>query len=164
MCLLPWQMIKNRLSGPCGRQVLSLDPTDGKERPGVSWPPLLPVYQAIVCPAATEVPCFPFSSGVAANLCHLLMPPSKCIWLGWIFFKKVFFSFITNSHFLKLYLFIKKIYIWLHWVFIAVLSLVTERGVHSLVVVHGLLIAVDSLVVEHGLWGPLASVAAAPGL
>ena len=149
MCLLPWQMIKNRLSGPCGRQVLSLDPTDGKERPGVSWPPLLPPTR----PLCVQLPLRdPASLSVHVSLLTSAPPPaSKCIWLGGIFFKKVFFSFITNSHFLKLYLFIKKIYIWLHWVFIAVLSLVAERGGHSLVVVHGLLIAAASLVVEHEL-------------
>ena len=45
------------------------------------------------------------------------------------------------------------IYLWLHWVFIAVcrLSLIAARGGYSLVAVHGLLITVASLVAEHGL-------------
>ena len=69
--------------------------------------------------------------------------------LTWVdFFKKVYFSFITNSHFIYL---LKFFYICLHWVFIVVLSLVAERGAYSLAVVHGLLIVGASLVVEHGL-------------
>ena len=52
--------------------------------------------------------------------------------------------------------FLKYIYIyiyWLCWVFVAAcgLSLVVESRGYSLVVVHGLLIAVASLVAEHGL-------------
>ena len=39
------------------------------------------------------------------------------------------------------------------------ISLVTVTGGYSLVVVHGLLIALASLVAEHGLWGTWASVA-----
>ena len=60
--------------------------------------------------------------------------------------------------FLKKFLFIS---FWLHWVFIVAhrLSLVAASGGYSLVVVHGLLIALASLVAEHGLWGTWASVA-----
>ena len=43
-------------------------------------------------------------------------------------------------------------------------SLVVERGGYSLVVVHGLPIAVAPFVAERGLWAAQASVAAAPGL
>ena len=44
------------------------------------------------------------------------------------------------------------IYLWLCWVFVAVhwFSLVATSGDYSLVVMHGLLVAVASLVVEHG--------------
>ena len=54
--------------------------------------------------------------------------------------------------FLKKFLFIS---FWLHWVFIVAhrLSLVAASGGYSLVVVHGLLIAVASLVAEHRLQG-----------
>ena len=54
-----------------------------------------------------------------------------------------------EDHFLKIYIH-SCIYLWLHWVFIAVhgLSLVSESGDYSLVVVPGLLISVTSLV-EH---------------
>ena len=63
---------------------------------------------------------------------------------------------ILTPGFLFIYLlFILLIYFWLHWVFwvfIAAgeLSLVAEHGA-TLIVVHGLLIAVASLVAEHGL-------------
>ena len=52
--------------------------------------------------------------------------------------------------FFNIYLFI---YLWLHWVFVAVLrlSLVVARGGLLFVAVCWLLIAVASLVVEHGL-------------
>ena len=57
--------------------------------------------------------------------------------------------------FQSLYLFIFKIYsyFWLRWVFVALrgLSLVVASGGYSLVVNHGLLIAVASPVAEHGL-------------
>jgi len=44
-----------------------------------------------------------------------------------------------------------RLYFWLCWVFIIAqgLSLVAATGGYSLVVVHGLLIAVASLVLEH---------------
>ena len=51
----------------------------------------------------------------------------------------MYFFFLTCTH----YLFI---YFWLHG-----LSLVSECGGYSLVMVHQLLIAVASLIVEHGL-------------
>ena len=44
------------------------------------------------------------------------------------------------------------------------LPLVAASGGRSLVVVHGLLLAVVSLIVEHGLWGTRASVVEACGL
>ena len=48
---------------------------------------------------------------------------------------------------------LKKNFFWLCWVFVAArrLSLVAAAGGYSLVVGHGLLIAVASLVAEHGL-------------
>ena len=49
------------------------------------------------------------------------------------------------------------LYLWLYWVFIAVLSPVSEIGGHSLAVVHGLLTAMASLVAERWLWGAWAS-------
>ena len=49
------------------------------------------------------------------------------------------------------------LYLWLYWVFIAVLSPVSEIGGHSLAVVHGLLTAMASLVAECWLWGAWAS-------
>ena len=57
---------------------------------------------------------------------------------------------------LQTYLFFKKRFMylfWLLWVFAVayMLSLVAVSGSYSLVVVHGLLIAVVSLIVEHGL-------------
>ena len=61
------------------------------------------------------------------------------------------FSFLSPFFFLRfVYLFV---YFWLCWVFITVcgLSLVVAGGGSSLVVVHGLLVAVASQVVEHGL-------------
>ena len=49
--------------------------------------------------------------------------------------------------------FLKFIYFWLHWVFVAAhgLSLVVASGDYSLVVVCGLLIMSVPLVAEHGL-------------
>ena len=59
--------------------------------------------------------------------------------------------------------FLRFIYFWLHWVFVAVhrLSLVAASGGYFLVAVLGLLIAVAFLVAEHGLWDSQASAAAA---
>ena len=67
--------------------------------------------------------------------------------LKYIFIKTLL---LQTSLFLKkrfMYLF------WLLWVFAVayMLSLVAVSGSYSLVVVHGLLIAVVSLIVEHGL-------------
>ena len=55
---------------------------------------------------------------------------------------------------------------WLCWVFVAawVFSLVAASSGSSLVVVHGLFIAVASLIVQHGLQSCQASVIVAPGL
>ena len=63
----------------------------------------------------------------------------------------------TSIEFLVSFPFLKKIYVWLHWVFIAAHRV-------SLVVVHGLLIVVASLDAEHGLQGTQASVAVTRGL
>ena len=52
------------------------------------------------------------------------------------------------SYFLKS----KFIYFWLHWISVAMLSLVVASRGQLLVAVHELLIAVASLVSEHGLW------------
>ena len=63
------------------------------------------------------------------------------------FFKIILFLFYFIKKFLKF------IYFWLHWVFVAVLGLslvVASRGL-LFVAVHGLLTAVASLVVEHRL-------------
>ena len=58
------------------------------------------------------------------------------------------------------------IYLWLHWVFVAVygLSLVAAMGDTLYVVVHATLIAIASLVLEHGLQGARASLVAVHGL
>ena len=55
------------------------------------------------------------------------------------------------------------LYLWLHWVFIAVcrFSLVAALRGYSLVVVSGLLIEVVSLVTQHGLQSAWASIVAA---
>ena len=55
-------------------------------------------------------------------------------------------------HFLEFFFFLN--YLLLHWVFgllCAGFSLVAQSGDYSLIVVHGLLIAVAYLAVEHGL-------------
>lgn len=72
---------------------------------------------------------------------------------------------ITRAKALYVFLifFFKTFYLWLHWVFVAVLrlSLAAEGRGNSLVVMHhGLLIVVAALGVEHRLWDARASVAA----
>ena len=62
----------------------------------------------------------------------------------------VWFFFLKRMTFLRIFL--KFIYFWLHWVFVAAraCSSCSEWGL-LFVVVHGLLIAVASLVAEHRL-------------
>ena len=70
---------------------------------------------------------------------------------GWLRLLFICYLFkISHSYFLK---FLKFIYFWLCWVFVAARRLFSSCGEQGLlfVVVHGLLIAVVSLVVKHGL-------------
>ena len=59
-----------------------------------------------------------------------------------------FFNYLAVSFFL---FFLKLIYFWLRWIFLAVQGSCGERGL-LFVAVRRLLIAMASLVAEHGLW------------
>ena len=61
--------------------------------------------------------------------------------------------FKSEVHSWSEYVFLKIVYLWLHWVSVSALGppLGVAGGSYSLVAVHGLLTELASLVVEHGL-------------